>query len=581
MVLLPVALALLIGLSAFTLFSHRNAVELLLEERRAEAMRLARRLALRVEEGRSPGDVLRLYAPEAGGLAVVAADGAPLAAAGEPGAVLPPPAADSRRAVAVGPDSRLPDAVAAFTPLSAPPGAWLRVDVPLPLLAAQRRSLRLLTKVVLGADLAVGLLLLLFLRQLLAPFDRLMARARAVAPPRGPDDDELEHLLSTFESALAAEARRRAGDSEDELKAMGRTLTSSLESGLLLLDDGGEVLAVNPLGAELLGLPPAAAGGSLDGVLAAQPQLLSVLRRAVDGGGEVQREECVVSAPAGEITVGVTAHPLRRDDGSARGYLVLFADLTAARRQALEGRLADSLAELGELAAGVAHELRNSLATLSGYLDLARRRPQAEALAAELREMRREADHLRRVVTDFLSFARPGSARPQPLELSRLLRRAAADPTLSPVVVEVADPAADEPELIGDPELLSRAIGNLLHNAREAALAEGSAPPARIDAAVRADGRWLVLTVEDRGPGVPPEVRQRLFRPFVSGRAEGVGLGLAVSHRIVVMHGGSLALEDREGGGTRATVRLPAGEDVTIGNNPALPGSPGGSGGSA
>ncbi|HEV3459033.1 MAG TPA: ATP-binding protein, partial [Thermoanaerobaculia bacterium] len=284
--------------------------------------------------------------------------------------------------------------------------------------------------------------------------------------------------------------------------------------------------------------------------------------------------------------------PLRRDDGATRGYLVLFADLTEARRRAEESRLADRLTALGEMAAGVAHELRNSLATLRGYLTLIERRPDEESIADFIAEIRHEADHLQRVLEDFLAFARPGTARLQLFSLLALVRRAAADPALSGVAVEVrADTAglaaagdaagaggtgggaagaaagdtaaagAGEAWLRGDPQLIERALRNVLHNAAQAEREAGRRGPVKVTVDDQPAG--VEVTIADRGPGVPAEMRDRLFHPFATGRAGGVGLGLALAHRIVTLHGGRIRLEDRPHGGTLARLTFPRDTFVT------------------
>jgi signal transduction histidine kinase len=280
------------------------------------------------------------------------------------------------------------------------------------------------------------------------------------------------------------------------------------------------------------------------------------------------------------------------DPLTPRGYLVLFVDLTEARRRSEQAHLAESLRQIGELAAGVAHELRNSLATLKGYLTLVERAGHGGGAVAEyVAEIRREADHLQRVLEDFLSFARPGTARLEEVDLYQVLARAAADPVLAGVPVRLAPRPPGALRLSGDPQLLERAFRNLLHNAAEATraaapggvLAEpdrspepgsvpGSRPPAgashepAVEVAAAAGPEGLEVTVADRGAGVPEALRERLFQPFASGRPGGAGLGLALARRILVLHGGGLALEDRPGGGTVARVTLPAGEIVTEGN---------------
>jgi nitrogen fixation/metabolism regulation signal transduction histidine kinase len=571
LILLPAALLVLVVLSTFTLFSYRGSLNLLAADRREEAARLARAVAGQLSAGGPlpSGAELRPLAPGARSIAVVDAAGVVLVHTGEEPPLLPPP---GNAPSGVGLDEDLPGAVAGFAPLGAP-GRWVRIDLGAEILAGQRRALRILTVLVLGINGALVVLVLFFLSHLLAPYEMLLARAREVSGGR-PEGDEVEFLLGAFEQALTALAGRDARSAEDDIAALERTLAPSLQSGLLLLDREGNVLALNAVGAELLGVAAPAPGTPCTEALAGQPELCELLVDAVSSGSAPSRAECEVRSGRGEaLTVGLTVHPLRRADGGTRGYLVLFADLTEVRQRAEESRLAESLARLGEMAGGVAHELRNSLATLSGYLTLIERRPDEESVADYLSEIRHEAHHLERVLDDFLSFARPGTVRMGELSLDRLLRRAAADPSLGGIEVRIEEDPAGEVTLRGDPQLLERVVRNLLHNAAQAEREAGRNGPVQASVALRDDG--AVLAIEDRGPGLPPEIRERLFHPFATGRRGGVGLGLALAHRIVVLHGGRIRLEDRPGGGTRAELFFPRDTIVTISNEARLAEQPG------
>jgi signal transduction histidine kinase len=646
---LPAALLLLVVLSTFTLFSYRGALLRLREERQQDAERLVRGVADRLLETAAAGapgaapapsaDRLRLLAPGARGVGLFDARGTPVATAGElaplPMAV---PAPDVRPYV-VGPDEDLPDAVAAFAPLlahpsagapaaggraAAPPGTALyaRVDLAAVTLGAQLHAIRLLCWLVLSLNGALVLLVLLFLRHLLTPYQTLLARARQLGQPAAAGEDEAEFLIATLGRALEALHERQLSISgvsgvagvagtgaggqderraDDDLAALERTLAASLESGLLLLGRDGRVLSLNALGAALLGAAPPAAGAPpppVGELLAPHPELLALLDAAIALGKPVNRQECLLRRAEGEpLALGLSVHPLRRDDGATRGYLVLFADLTEARRRAEESRLTDRLTTLGEMAAGVAHELRNSLATLRGYLTLIERRPGEESIADFLAEIRHESDHLQRVLEDFLAFARPGTARIQPFSMQALARRAAADPALAGVAFEVraarrpvperaeaaeragapaaetgaatetwaAETLATEPLLRGDPQLIERALRNVLHNAAQAEREAGRRGP--VEVLVEDLPAGVEVTVADRGQGVPAEVRDRLFHPFASGRAGGVGLGLALSHRIVTLHGGRIRLDDRQGGGTLVRLFFAHDTFVTEGND--------------
>lgn len=564
LLLVPLAMLALVLLSAFSLIAYRNGIESLRQDRQGEAQQLAWQLAQRLSDATTLSMAsLRSAAPQARRMAVVDTNGRTVASLGqfEGTDVLAPLADRPPGPTAVGPDATVPDAVAGFAPFRrGGRDLTLRVDLPADDLARQLGGLRILTWVALPLNLAVVGLVFLFLRYLLRPFETLLEQARRVESAEPEGDDEVAFLVGTFERAVTALAGRQT-PVEAEIETLQRALAPSLESGLLLLDREAGVLALNPVGCELLEVEEPEVGTPAEQALARHPELVEIARSAAASGEGAARQEAEVRTSEGRRTLGLTAHALRRDDGAVRGFLILFVDLTEVRRQAAEERLAEGLAQLGELAAGVAHELRNGLATLRGYLTLVERRPEDGTLADYLDEMRRESDHLVRVVEDFLTFARPESARVETVDLAALARRAAADPALGESAVRVETAIAGPALIRGDAELLERALKNLLHNAVQA---EREAREA-VAIVCRVERRELELAilVEDRGHGLPPKVRERLFQPFVTSRPDGVGLGLSLAHRIVGLHGGSLRLEDRETGGTRAVMSFPTDAHAT------------------
>ena len=569
-ILFPVSTLLIVTLSAFTLVSYRNAIQQLGDERRHESERLVRALAANIGASAAPTDqVLRSVAPFARGVVVLDRRGRNVASLGDvpEGDLLAPlNGVAPLESLATGPADDIPGVIVAFAPIAgAGPLRYLRIDLPAAALDAQRRSLRILTILVVAVDIALSVLMLAFLRTALGPYDALIERARAMGGSAHPGE-ELEFLLNAVEQALVASAQP---GSRDDIAALERALAPSLESGLLLLDQTGGVLALNALGARLLSVPVPSPGQALATALSPHRSLVDLLTNVVSTGKPVQRAEiqlepalkrAIESEPrAGSAPViGLTAHPLRRDDGQIRGFLVLFADLTEARRKDEESQLAESLERIGELAAGVAHELRNSLATLRGYLTLIERRPGEETVQDYLGEIRRETDQLQRVLEDFLAFARPGTARLEDVDLQTVVRRAVADPALTGARIEV-DPASTGPAMLrGDSQLLERAVRNLVHNAAQAeGQLEGGGGPVRVT--IQRVPGGIELDITDRGPGLPKHVELHLFEPFVSGRPGGIGLGLALAYRIVDLHHGRIRLENRPGGGARARVWLPSG----------------------
>lgn len=252
--------------------------------------------------------------------------------------------------------------------------------------------------------------------------------------------------------------------------------------------------------------------------------------------------------------------PVIGTDGAVRGELEAIADETEVEALREEVARRGTLTALGEMAAGIAHELRNPLTAVEGFAALLQRAIPADATecddhARRIREGVRKANS---IITNLLCFARPERFRPQRARLATLLHelRASYLPEAAgsepKATVEVRAPEPATLAVACDLALLERVLVNLIENGRVAAGPEG-----RVVVRARAGDGEVVLTVEDDGPGIAPELREKLFRPFVTSRAEGTGLGLFLVHRIVELHQGRVIAGDRAGGGTVFTVRLP------------------------
>ena len=228
------------------------------------------------------------------------------------------------------------------------------------------------------------------------------------------------------------------------------------------------------------------------------------------------------------------------------------------RREAIAVRQ-ERLAHLGAAANVIAHEVKNSLNGVRLGMDLMLQ-SRGDAPQRVIEGMRTELGRLAEFATELLLFARGIELRPEATDLQEIVHRA----------VEVAGPIAEDRgielqvrapvalPLRADPALLQVVVSNLLTNAIDAASSvDADRPVVRI--AARAEGDRLHLTVWDEGPGVPAPVRDHLFEPFVTGKPSGIGIGLAISHRIVELHGGALRLEPGDGRGTTFSVRLPMG----------------------
>jgi two-component system sensor histidine kinase HydH len=340
-------------------------------------------------------------------------------------------------------------------------------------------------------------------------------------------------------------------------------LVGSLRTGLLAVDAAGRIVLVSPEAARVIGLgePARALGRGLDEALAAHPALRAVLAEGLRGRELPSRAELELTLPdgAGTRSIGFTLVPVRDASGTPRGAAVLFRDLTPFERADEQERLRDRLAALGHMAAGLAHEIRNPLASIQLLVELLKRELGDRPTALELvEEVLGELDGLTRIVNGSLAFVRPHAATRAPAQLATLVDQALLcararvpfDGTL-----EVDVPVELRPSI--DALQLESTLVNLIVNAFEAMRETGGTRPHSLRIAAQVEDGELRLSIADTGPGVAPENRERIFYPFFTTREHGTGVGLAEVHKMVASHGGSVEVQTRPGGGAVFVVHLP------------------------
>jgi signal transduction histidine kinase len=241
-----------------------------------------------------------------------------------------------------------------------------------------------------------------------------------------------------------------------------------------------------------------------------------------------------------------------------QGAICLFTDLTAVKRLEEQLRLKESLAAVGELTAGIAHEFRNGLATIHGYSRLLVLDALPGAYRPYVEGIRAETELLGQVVTNFLNFARPAELTLTRVDLRAICERAAEEVRSEAQALGGEVTVRGEfGTLEGDEVLLRQAFSNLLRNAVEACAGASIAPVVVIESTIdRASGLSRVR-VEDSGPGIDPSARDRVFRPFFTSKGHGTGLGLALVQKIVVFHNGRVDVASSPLGGASLQVTLP------------------------
>lgn len=351
-------------------------------------------------------------------------------------------------------------------------------------------------------------------------------------------------------------ARARAA----QMTQLSEDIIRCLSSGLLAVDTKGIVGVHNEAAQEILGQPlGTAVGRPLGESLPEAAALLSELGST----GMIRRGELKVKSDGGrDLTLGVSISPLRDPDGTARGHLINFQDLTDLRHMELQVQRGQRLAVIGQLAASVAHELRNPLAAISGSIELLRTGPSADPEGRALMDIvLREVERLNGMVTDLLEYSRPRERVPAALDLAALVRDTVRvfenDRTHAGVTVTASLPD-DECPVLADADQLRQVVWNLLRNAAQA-MPEGGKIQVRVGRARdEAGGDLVELAVADDGVGIPAADLERIFDPFYTTKARGTGLGLAILHRVVTEHGGTIAVHSSPGQGTTMTIRLPA-----------------------
>jgi two-component system sensor histidine kinase PilS (NtrC family) len=369
---------------------------------------------------------------------------------------------------------------------------------------------------------------------------------------------------------LAGGLGRRVRAADDDLERTARELARvrvdndvilrQLATGVLTVDAWGTVAYLNPAAEQVLGLRTAQIRGRP--LAEALPERLGLLRQVVEDslahGRPRTRVELTARCEDGlELSLGVTTNLLRHE-GAVTGVVAVFQDLTEVRDMERRARRNQTLAEVGALAAGIAHELRNGLNPISGSVEYLQRELRPEGENGVLMELIvKECARLNRFVTDLLSYARERDLVLEPFDLAEQLAQLEdglrRDPRCSPGVRVRFEPPAAAAILRGDREQLRQVWLNLVNNALDAMDGTGTL-------AVRwrvTDAGRVVVEFEDRGSGIAPEVLPRVGEPFFTTKNGGTGLGVAIAQRIVERHGGTLGFESTPGRGTIARVSLP------------------------
>lgn len=336
-------------------------------------------------------------------------------------------------------------------------------------------------------------------------------------------------------------------------------ILDNMSNGFLITDRNGLIIAQNKAADRILQLPQGAATGrAVHDVLrvgsGAECPVVTVLRT---GRHFTSYEFQARTGNGAEKLLGLTTSPIHDAHGNLTGVIASFTDLTEMAKMREELKRQDRLAAVGELSAGLAHEIRNPVAAIRGAVDELKGSIASPAIAQRLADIAiRESDHLNRIVTDFLDFARRPEIRRETFSVLELVREVAERlrdkcRACEALTIEASFPAQDC-LVSGDRSQIKQVFMNIAKNGIEAMHEHGV-----LGIRVVSDSTSVEIRFDDQGAGIPPDELARIFEPFYTTKPSGVGMGLPVCMRILTAHDGTIRATPREGGGTSVSVRLP------------------------
>jgi PAS domain S-box-containing protein len=343
---------------------------------------------------------------------------------------------------------------------------------------------------------------------------------------------------------------------------LNKSILESSPSGILTVDRTGAITAVNGEAARILGVDPV-------GILSVRVEEALRGHAGFRAFEELFRDpasgtwEVTAAGPDGrQHSVEVTVSPLKDDAGREAGTLYLFKDQTEKKRIGEQIQRMSRLAAVGQLAAGISHEIRNPMMGIAATMELLSDglepdHPQRRLLEKSMEEIGR----IDNVIGELLNLAQPREMHPEPADINRLIGDVAdfLAGLCRKKRIELCLHCSPQVPLVAmDRKAMREVIINVALNAIQSMKRSGS-----LTIRTASPERGLVqITVEDTGEGIPPEIRDRIFDPFFTTRPDGTGLGLSNCHRIVEAHEGSIHIEDGPAGGTRVHVLLPAARET-------------------
>jgi len=392
------------------------------------------------------------------------------------------------------------------------------------------------------------------------------------------DRNNVSFVVDTFHSMVSTlkekekelkELKEQAEERAKSIEAYNENILKSIQSGVMTFDRQGIVVTSNAASEEILEMAEGyCAGKSYSEVFGPDSWLARLIEKTISGGRPEKRGEGELSVGGGQKWLGAGTSLLKADDGAISGVILVFTDITEVKGLRERMELKERIAVLGEMSAGIAHELRNPMGVISGYAEFLARSLSSDPSALEaVNSMRAEIKGMDEIIREFMSFSQPTNLTITEVDVNALLEESLKALSGTGEAIEREFSKDDGlPVIEGDAVLLRQAFINIIKNSIESISGKGAvrvntgrynsgiSPAAGISLP---RGDYIKVEITDTGIGMDEKQFSKIFMPFFTTKAKGTGLGLALVQKIIVYHGGRIMVRSAPGKGATFTVFLP------------------------
>lgn len=452
---------------------------------------------------------------------------------------------------------------------------WIMVEKEVSTFASIEKISRLNALARIIGLIVAAFVTLLLIRNLLRPYRIMVKRAETekLIPKSGEDgrDGDLDAAVGIFERVIdelkqkekaLEELYRKTDRKAKDLASYNEYILKSMTCGMIICDENGKIRRMNQPAKEILRLSESLVlGNHYEKAFANGHPLRSAIQTAFAEGGSLSVPETKLEdGPGWSVPLSLSASAVKDEEDRMLGVVVFITDLTEIRELEEEVAFKDKMATLGEMSSGLAHELRNSMGAILGFVKLLRREKRPASQNQTVDSIFSEAMSMESMLQRFLAFAKPYQLQIDRVDLGEIIRESHSSVQELLKEKNITFALHSQPDVgptPGDALLLKQCIQNLIQNSIEA-MPDGGRLTVSLDRDKPASGEERVtIEVSDTGCGIPDEVQSRIFNPFFTTKEKGTGLGLSLVKKIISLHNGKIDVDSKPGKGTRFTIHLP------------------------